>query len=287
MLWRKFHLESPINAGEACGEMEEYMATAPIRAVPSFCRAAGLLVFGGLVGAFIHPAHAHPIIDVVFTDTPLCDPEPRPIRFSHELGEAPLFPGNEQIEAGNFDEAPTTCVANDDTNLNDFEIRITNTSPNSWRDLFFVADAGILFGNADGVVVVGGNALLAFRIDAVGVNRPLIGGDEGVPGRFEPGERWDFLVTNWGSPIPPTFGSLGVPSGPIPADLSTASIVARCAPGSVLPAVAQIDGDALTCPLDIPEPAPITALLIGLLGVLGLTWRHRRDRPLPEGAQAG
>ncbi|MCG8450344.1 MAG: PEP-CTERM sorting domain-containing protein, partial [Pirellulales bacterium] len=127
------------------------------------------------------------------------------------------------------------------------------TSSNSFVDLFFVADEGNTVGNRDGQIqdlsVVGSGSTDAFRIDNVGLNQPLIGGDVGGDLIFGPGESWTFLVTNFGNPTlaPPTFQSAGAFAGTSFDPNSTASIVANL--------------------FVIPEPATCSLLLIGLGGI--------------------
>src|SRR4051794_19217402 len=73
-----------------------------------------------------------------YIDDPRCDPIPNQ-QLSHELGEQQFFPVNESFQV---QVAPATfyiCVP-DDGIQNDWIVQITNTSGQSWKDLFFVAD---------------------------------------------------------------------------------------------------------------------------------------------------
>ncbi len=93
----------------------------------------------------------------------------------------------------------------------------------------------------------------AFRIDAIGVNRPLIFESLTPDGIFEAGETWEFIIDDFSNFLglaADDFFSIGVgafsPGGP-----SSASIIATV----------------------VPEPS--TALLLGG-GLIGLAWRRRR-----------
>jgi len=79
----------------------------------------------------------------------------------------------------------------------------------------------------------------AFKIDKVGVNTPLVAEVGGViPGVFEPGETWDFVIQNYFNQIglpPSLFGSLClVGSFSVGDPISTGSIIAIPAPGAFL-----------------------------------------------------
>jgi hypothetical protein len=95
---------------------------------------------------------------------------------------------------------------------------------------------------------------LAFEIDAVGANTPLVSEVGGsIAGVFEPGETWTFIIQDYTN----TFGlsaalisSIGLPSAGL---ASSGSIVA------------------------VPVPEPTPAALVGL-GVLGLALARRRVR---------
>ncbi len=82
----------------------------------------------------------------------------------------------------------------------DFIVTITNFTTFSWTDLFFVADAGIFVGNADGKIKDGE----AFKIDKTGINTPLISESMARDFIFEPGESWTFIVQDWDLPRSPT-----------------------------------------------------------------------------------
>jgi hypothetical protein len=138
----------------------------------------------------------------------------------------------------------------------DHRVDITNLTRRSFEEVWYVADPETTITNVDGLV----NDELAFRIDMIGINTPLISEAGGIfPGIFEPGETWTFILQDYANTrgISPAFlGSFGVPSplvgaGPGGASSSSGSIIA------------------------VPVPEPSTAALISL-GLIGFALHRRR-----------
>jgi hypothetical protein len=201
-------------------------------------------------------------ISADYVDDARCDPVANR-HLSHELGDFLAgFPLNEAFDV-TVTQGPTIC-APDDGVANDWLVQIINISGIAYRDLFFVADFGIKVGNADGVMF---NAAIAadpptdaFRIDGTvtvtGGNDNLIFESATIDEIFEPGETWQFLVTNFDATVPPIFSSIGLfgASSTLPGDSSNASILAT------------------------PVPEPATMALLGMGGLAMLKRRRNQNR---------
>jgi len=152
-----------------------------------------------------------------------------------ELGNG--FPTGELISS--YDKGPTQyrpCLQNDDnTAIPNIVVSMTNLTGSAWEDVWYVADApdtGLT--NDDGFI----NGGLAFKIDSVGLNKPLIMESIAYNDIFEVGETWEFVIQDYtnifGLPAS-AFGSIGVGvvSGGEPI-MSSGSIIAIPAPGAIL-----------------------------------------------------
>jgi len=159
----------------------------------------------------------------------------------HELG--PGFPIDEEITADSQPWEYIPCPNDYQGGVN-FMVTIQNLSPNYWTDLHYVADPETSFSNDDGLAqdISAPGWTLAFRIDNVGMNTPLIWESQTQDNIFEPGEIWEFVVQDYSNSqgLPPsTLGSWdGVSKGMISyASLNTssssASIIAIPEPGVV------------------------------------------------------
>lgn len=163
----------------------------------------------------------------------------------HELGVNPsgsaLFPPNEMIASYDYNTEIqyTPCAQNyDNPSIPNPVVGITNLTNIAWTSLWYVADLSTSIANDDGWINLG----LAFEIDSVGLNKPLIMESMIVDGIFQPGETWEFVIQDYvdtsGNNLPPSaFGSVGVPSA-LPTGgqdlLSSGSIIAIPAPGALL-----------------------------------------------------
>ncbi len=200
------------------------------------------------------PAAAIPVQGQFYSDPSHCDNVPDTY-LTHELGEAAVFPVDEQLLFTITPTNTTVCVP-DDGIANDWDIRIINIGSVFWQDVFFVADAAMYFGggNYDGHLedLTAPGKTEAFRIDALGTNNNLFSESMASDGILEPGEIWGFYVTNFDFGIAPAFDSVGqfsISSATNPP--STASILAN----------------------PVPEPATMAMLSLGGLAAL----RRRRS----------
>jgi hypothetical protein len=207
---------------------------------------------------------------VVGVDHPRCDVLSVPT-FVDELGNPPTppvmvppsatgpFPVGEQIASQAI--GPTApnyvpCPGNTDSNaFPNQRVTITNLNAIAFTDLWYVANLQTNVANYDGLI----NGALAFKIDSVGLNIPLISESILADGIFAPGETWIFVIADYlnnsafPNPTPPPnlFGAIGVPSagtnGAGSHDGSTGSIIG----------------------LPVPEPGTGLLVIAGLLGLAG------------------
>jgi hypothetical protein len=192
-----------------------------------------------------------------YVDDQRCDPVAN-TGLTHELGNVTVFPANEAFIVSVAPTNQTICVPNDGI-ANDWIVRIVNVSGIAWQDLFFVSDGGTTVGNADGVMFNPAIATApptdAFRIDGTltvtGMNDNLLSESMASNEIFQPGEIWDFMVSNFNSPgfAPPQFNTIGF--------------------GFATPAPSPSNASILANP--IPEPASL-----GLIGMVGVAMGMRR-----------
>ena len=184
---------------------------------------------------------------VVSVDTPPCDSLAVPTDVD-ELGTVGVFPPDESILASSTVTAIAACTATWHGTPNAL-VSMTNTTTTSFANVWYVADPETTLTNVDGLV----NGMLSFKIDAVGVNTPLIFESLAFDGIFTAGETWHFIIQDYANGLgllPSAFASIGVPSA---GDLvSSGSIIA-----------------------EVPEPS--TAGLLGI-SLLGVAWARRRAR---------
>jgi hypothetical protein len=200
-----------------------------------------------LVGAALWvpvAASANPV-QVVSADTPPCDTLSVPTTTIEELGLAPPFPAGEQISASAVTTTQSACttLTTDNGLITNALVSITNLNSISFGSVWYVADTNTALSNADGTVSGG----LAFKIDAVGSNRPLISESGIVDGIFAPGETWTFIIQDYTNTFGLSAAALGTLGLPQTGNLSSGSIIA----------------------VPMPEPTTAALLSLGLLGLAG------------------
>lgn len=166
----------------------------------------------------------------VYFDVNTCDNHGVQVA-TEELGDPMIFSPTQQIaHAATFLQEPA-CLPTDDPNIPNVVVEIINFTGRSWTDLYYVGDSPTTFSNVDGIGDAGVFADvdgLAFRIDSVGINRPLIFESAAANDIFEPGEAWQFIVQDYSSPVgaADAFFSIGFADASLAViDVSTASIV--------------------------------------------------------------
>jgi len=168
-------------------------------------------------------------------DLPTQDPLVVPIDV-HELGNQ--FPPDELITSTYEPDFPyTPCLENpDDPQIPNPLVYIQNLGTWKWFDVWYVADKEIgstFLQNYDGIV----NGGLAFKIDNIGLNTPLVFESMTLDNIFEPGEVWGFVIQDYQNTygLPPSaFGSPGVGVFSMGDQISSGSIIAIPAPGAIL-----------------------------------------------------
>ena len=171
-----------------------------------------------------------------------------------EIGLLTVFPAGEQISSSWTVTNETACWdGSDNPGILNVLVTITNVDVQGSPPLWYVADLGTIITNFDGWIgnTGLGTAEEAFRIDSVGINRPLLAESGPVNNRFDPGETWTFIIQDFfnvmgGPPAP--FDSLGIASASGGWPPSTGSIIT-------------------------PEPATLALVTVGGLAVL---WRRRK-----------
>ena len=173
-----------------------------------------------------------------------CDPLSVP-NVVDELGIG--FPPDEAIDAFSNPTADIACSSSSQYQpgqVNEL-VTIFNGTGRDFTDLWYVADLETRITNIDGLV----NDGLAFKIDTVGLNTPLVSESILLDGIFQAGESWDFIIDGYSHPALPAsaIASVGaVGAGSFGDPLSSGSIIA----------------------LPVPEPATCVLMALGLVATV-------------------
>ncbi len=193
------------------------------------------------------------ITPIVHMDTPPCDVLAIP-QIVDELGFAPPFPLDERLDAFATITPEPACPVLDDPMVPNALVMITNLTipPREFTDVWYVADRETTLSNPDGVAGSPGLAPgLAFKIDAVGSNTPLVMESGPPDGIWMPGETWTFIIQDY-------MNTLGL----LPAEIDSIGVPSTASPPS--------SGSIIAYP--VPEPAAgISSLMIA-----GILMRRRR-----------
>ena len=177
----------------------------------------------------------------------------------HELGNPPVFPVEQMILSWEvLWTGHIPCPASPAIDMR--QVAIQNLTSRDWPLVWYVADDGTTILNDDrrlvGQLSPFHSPWLAFKIDAHGLNTPLVSESLNADGIFEAGEIWEFVLQGYanssGGP-PEAFDSLGIAGASAAFPPSTGSIIV------------------------VPEPAwGFVPMALG--SVLGILWARRRVR---------
>lgn len=187
-------------------------------------------------------------VSVTHQDIPgCCDTLSVPINVD-ELGTN-VFPPNETILSSDQLSSYLSCPTKANPGVVGTQVSITNLTGRSFTDLWYVADPETTFTNIDGQV----NNEHAFKIDSVGLNRPLIIESINPNGIFEVGEQWDFVIDGY-------FNTFGLPAS----QFQSVGLV-----GSLSGGDSKSSASIIAIPI-IPEPSA------GLLATIGFCLLYTR-----------
>ena len=189
-----------------------------------------IAVMIGVLSALANP------VSVEWQDTRQ-DPLMLPSEQMDELGD--FFPADELIVSQEVPWEGHIPCPTDYQETGCVEVEITNHTLTDFTDVHYVADPETFLTNDDGLIGnIGMNDLqLAFRIDSVGANTPLVFESMLPDNVFQAGETWRFVIQEFSNTLggtPAPFDSLGIASmstGWVP---STGSIIAIPEPNAIV-----------------------------------------------------
>ncbi len=157
-----------------------------------------------------------------------------------EIGTGSLFTPGFQIISSSVVTGLSSSPG-DNININNFLVRMVNTTGQNWKNLFYVADPDTNISNDDGAAwsnAAPGAIGHAFRIDSIGINTPLVSESMNSDGVFQAGEIWEFIIQDYFNTngfLAHDFSSLDFAGGSmmIPPTSSGSIIAFVPAPGSL------------------------------------------------------
>jgi len=185
-------------------------------------------------------------VDGIYFDAPTCDNHGTR-QAVEELGTV-IFPTDELISSSYTQTTLSACAPHDDPGMVNYLVSITNLSGRDWTDLFYVGDLETFISNVDGEAfsaAAPGAVGLAFRIDAVGMNRNLVFESMSFDGVFQAGETWQFILQDFLDPAggpPDDFSSLDFAGASAGLPGSTGSIVQMLIPSPGVLAMMGLGG---------------------------------------------
>lgn len=156
-----------------------------------------------------------------------------------ELGTG--FPADEEILVNEMlwdEHIPCPVDFGGNSNLN-VQLEIINNTGREWTELYYVADPETSLSNVDELVedITAPGFTLAFQIDSVGLNTPLVFESMTQDGIFEIGETWHFVIQEYSNALGiPAFSmdSLGVANASAGGPPSSGSIIAIPEPNVIV-----------------------------------------------------
>ncbi len=208
---------------------------------------------------------ASPAQVVHIDDSAHCDPLMIPTNVD-EIGDRGIFPSDEILAHDSTQTFLPVCPANDNPDLSDALVYITNLTMRDFREVWYVADAETSISNWDGFTDEVGLSIPlpfgheSFRIDnqvsdPSGHHHPLVSESLLTDGVWQAGETWEFVLQDYANTLgasADSFTSIGVGT----ASLDIAGIIPSS--GSIIA---------------VPEPASI--VLLASLLIPALAWRRR------------
>lgn len=145
--------------------------------------AAALLALGSISAIAVPTA-------ITISPVAGCDPAPPMPPVMEELGLAPGFLPGDEIAAGWGGGANPPCPMS----VMGERVKIMNNTTGYFKNVWYVADTLTTISNPDRVTI---NGEPAFRIDNIGLNRPLVMESMTPDGIFEPTETWEFVIGDY------------------------------------------------------------------------------------------